>query len=780
MISSRSGGHHCGGNVCRLSLKNVLLFLVLTASSVQAEAAGRRRALLVGINDYTASRLTTRSRIPAAPGRDWPNLRGAATDAHAMAEMLVLLYGFDPKDVVELTDQSATREAILRALEQHLLQPAAKDDVLFFYFGGHGSQVWNSRSMEADKLDESIVPADSRLGARDIRDKELRSIFNRILDRGARLTILLDDCHSGSGARGLSSGTQPRGVKVDMRDIADAIDHGPLPEKRGALVLSATSDAEPAWETRDEEGRFHGAFTWAWMRALRDSSPGEPAEETFARAEARLRAETPYQEPVISGNAPERLSPFLGVRGDRHDGRTVVAVENVRSDGTVVLRGGWANGLAVGTELRVISEVRTTAKIIVTAIYGLARSEGRVESGRILPLAVRSGALLEIVGWVAPPGRPLRVWAPRTATDANAIAAVARLLLDAANRRGLRWITDPTEVTPANLLRRRGAEWELLTHERIERISSDAAAIAAIARLPRSSSLFVQFAGPSAVVEALGIGPGSAAEAVDPVEEPDDADYILTGRFVGRQLSYAWVRPLVKQSDRRKTGLPVSTTWIPADARASSQRDCAAALREAVLRIRRIHAWSLLESPPDFRFAYQLALRRQDGVLIAKKYAPLIGNERYKVVVRTPSPAPKHVPQRSLYVFVIDSHGRSTLLFPDKGSIENRLPLPPGPAQPPPYPPIEIPLGSLLEITEPYGVDTYFLLSTDEPLPNPWILEWDGVGARDVQAQTELEQYLMLVDSDSRVPVRRITAPTWSIERVPFEAVAPRAHAVRR
>ena len=760
-------------------MKNLLLLLLLMTWSFPAGAAGRR-ALLVGIDDYTASHLTTRSRLPPAPGRDWPNLRGAASDVHALAEMLVLLYGFDRRDIVELTDQNATREAILRAVEQQLVQPAAKDDSLFFYFAGHGSQVWNSRSTEPDKLDESIVPADSRLGAPDIRDKELRSLFNRILDRGARLTILLDSCHSGSGARGLPSGAQPRGVKADLRDVADGIDRGPFPEKRGALVLTATSDADPAWETRDEEGRFHGAFSWAWMRALRDSSPGESAEATFARAEARLRAETPYQEPVISGNATERINPFLGVRSDHHDGRMVVAVEEVRSDDTVVLRGGWANGLTVGTELRVISEVRTTAKIIVTAIYGVAHSEGRVESGHVRPLSVQSGALMEIVGWAAPPGRPLRVWTPRSATDANAVAAVARLLLDAANRRGLRWITDPTEVTPANLLRRRGAEWELLARERIERIGSDAAAISAIGRLPHGSSLFVQFPAPAAVVDALGIGPGSAAEAIDPVGQPDEADYILTGRFAGKQLSYAWVRPLVKQSDRRKTGMPVSTAWIPADARASSLRDCSAELRDAVLRIRRIHAWNLLESPPDFRLAYQLALRREDGALVARKDAPLIGNERYRAVIRTPAPAPKHIPQRYFYFFVIDSHGRSTLLFPDKGSIENRFPLPPAPGQTAPYPPIEIPLGDVFEVTEPYGVDTYFLLSADEPLPNPWILEWDGVGARDAQPQTELEQYLILVDSYLRAPGRRVTAPAWSIEKVPFEAVAPRARAVRR
>ena len=58
-----------------------------------------------------------------------------------------------------------------------LAAAASKDDVVFVYFAGHGSQVRNSKSDEPDLLDESIVPADSRRGAPDIRDKELRRIF---------------------------------------------------------------------------------------------------------------------------------------------------------------------------------------------------------------------------------------------------------------------------------------------------------------------------------------------------------------------------------------------------------------------------------------------------------------------------------------------------------------------------------------------------------------------------------------------------------------------------
>src|SRR3954469_5595483 len=282
----------------------------MIAAALHAGAAPHRRALLIGINDYAAF-IPPHARTTPAPGRDWPNLAGAVNDVNIMRNMLVALYGFDRNDIVTLTDQVATREAILGGIEQHLVNPAAKDDVILFYYAGHGSQVRNSLSDERDKLDESLVPADSRAGAADIRDKELRMLFNRILDRGARLTVILDNCHSSSGARGLGTGAQPRGITPDLRDVADGVTV-PRPESRGALVLAAAQDTDTAWEMRDREGKFHGAFSWAWVRAMRDCASGEPSIETFLRAQARMRAETPYQEPTIAGTADTRMAPFLG------------------------------------------------------------------------------------------------------------------------------------------------------------------------------------------------------------------------------------------------------------------------------------------------------------------------------------------------------------------------------------------------------------------------------------------------------------------------------------
>ncbi|HKO56967.1 MAG TPA: caspase family protein [Thermoanaerobaculia bacterium] len=706
-----------------LNRLGLLLALFLAAAHMQA---AERRALLIGINDYTASRFAHHPKLD----RDWPSLGGAVRDAGILRQMLIALYGFEERDVVTLTDQAATRDAILRAVEEQLVRPASKDDIVFFYFAGHGSQVANSLSDEPDKLDESIVPADSRAGAADIRDKELRALFNRVLDRGARLTVMLDNCHSGSGTRGLAAGARPRGMRPDLRDVRDGTYAGPRPEERGALVLAATQDYDVALETRDADG-LHGVFSLAWIKAMRDAVPDEPASETFLRAQARMRAGTPFQEPVMSGDAAARARPFLGARIDGHGGRNVVAVERTLGDGTVLLQGGWANGLAVGTELRASDGVHLT----VTVMHGLGRSEARLDAGQW----IEDGALLDVVGWAAPPGRPLRIWAPRSVGN---VAAAARRLFAAAKQRGIRWVDDPCESTPTHLLRYGLRGWELIEPD------GDARRVGveeALERVPAGASLFMQLPASMSLIDAID------AESAASTEE---ADYILVGRYVKRRLEYAWVRPAMSSRDQRRSGLPVRSDWT------RNGRETAVVLREAFLRLRRIHAWLHLESPPGSRSPYRLAVRGTRGGQLVQN-GVVIGGQSYRLVLRAPVTA-KDIQPRFFYVFIVDRHGKSYLAFP-RGAVENRFPMPGSSG--------EIPLDRF-RVMPPFGADTYFLLSTDEPLPNPWILEWDGVRTRSPKSPTPLERLLMLTDADERG--RRLVTPIgWSLERVIFESVPP-------
>lgn len=722
---------------------------LLISCAIEAQPI-RRRALLIGINDYSASRIAPRA-LAASPSRAWSNLDGAVTDAELMRGLLLDRYGFDERDIVMLTDQQATASAIRDALTQHLVAPAREGDVVLFYFSGHGSQVRNTRSSEDDKLDESLVPADSRLGEPDIRDKELRRAFNCILDQKARLTVILDACHSGSGARGLDGGPRHRAISADPRDAADPYE-GPRPEDRGALILSATQDFDLAYETIDATGKIRGAFSWALGRAMRDSEDGEAASDTFLRAQARLRAETPSQDPVIAGSPEATLAPFFGVRDTRRKGRALLAIEKMTPAGTYRLRGGWLNGVTVGSELRLASRPDTRLEIV--ALHGLSSSEARLTG---VEGSLPSGALVEIVQWAPPPARPLRVWIP---AEPDVALVGAQKMRDEASQEGIRWIDDPTVETPTHQLRRRGEQWELITEGRIHKSG------AGITDIPAGASLFLHLPVPAVLADAIG-----KVEGVTRTKGPETADYILVARLVQDRMEYAWVRPLASAADRRRSVLPLRTAW---------QKGSALLLRDSVARLRRVHGWQDLASPAD-RSHYQLAVRNaRDGAAVAD--GVLVGKQRYVLVLRaSPRQPPAPVYARYVHVFVIDSHGNGTLLFPaaETGSVENLLPVTPTPGEPVRNPPAEIALAGLppFEVSAPYGADTFFVLTTSEPLPTLASLEWDGVRTRSSSPRNGIEELLAQTLSGTRGPEASAavrTPPNWSLEKVRFESVPPR------
>jgi hypothetical protein len=721
-----------------------------------------KRAVLVGINDYTASSFPAPDTA-ALPDRDWEDLQGAVTDVGILRDLLISRYGFEPANIITLTDQQATGAAILDALDRNLLRPSKKDDVTFFYYSGHGSQVANSLSDEPDCMDESIVPADSRRGADDIRDKELRRIFNGILSQGARLTVVFDSCHSGSGARGFDEGLRPRSVRPDLRDVADASDPGPRPENRGALIMAAAQDFDLAYETRDPAGNIHGAFSWALENALRDSGPGEPAMDTFLRAHARLRLDMPAQEPMIAGNTEARLTPFLVARGERPRAKTLIAIERVNPDGTYVLQGGWVNGITIGSELEA-----NGVRIEVTALRGIARCDARAvvqRASRGIPATLQSGTLLKIVGWAAPPGRPLHVWIPAGPQDT---ISFARALAREAERRKIHWIADPTETAATHLVRWRDGGWEVLAQgQRAEHPGGDPARI--LRAIPSGSSVFLQLPGPANLVEAIGLRQKGDQDGIEITSDPRSADYILGGRYFNGQIEYAWLRRALTPAERGLVALPLRSRWS-----AAGVADTPLVLNDAIMRLRRVFGWQNLESPGNDALPYDLTIRRAaDGSLV--KDGVLVGESKYGLVLRARSGRAGGVVQpRYVYVFIIDSLGKSILLFPPSGSVENRVPMEDEETQVA-HLPSEIPLGewASFSATPPYGVDTYFLLTTDEALPDPWSLEWDGVRGVSGRGGTSPLQQLLELGGTMRSPLR--TPPNWSIEQLIFESVPPHA-----
>jgi hypothetical protein len=118
--------------------------------------------------------------------------------------------------------------------------------------------------------------------------------------------------------------------------------------------------------------------------------------------------------------------------------------------------------------------------------------------------------------------------------------------------------------------------------------------------------------------------------------------------------------------------------------------------------------------------------------------------------------------RRWIYVFLIDSHGKSVLLFPTS-NVFNRLP----------YQqsadgkwPTVIPLGedSAFSITPPFGMDTYVLLTSDEVVPTD-ALEWDGVQRRTRGGVSPLAG-LLFGNSGATRAGAPVVPLSWSIERL--------------
>ena len=105
--------------------------------SQAGESVGRRRALLIGINEYVM---------------DGPRLNGCVNDVSRLMRPLLLRWGFAPEDIVLLTDQQATRERVLTELDE-LAARSRPEDAVLVHFSGHAvpssnPQIFGSNDRE--------------------------------------------------------------------------------------------------------------------------------------------------------------------------------------------------------------------------------------------------------------------------------------------------------------------------------------------------------------------------------------------------------------------------------------------------------------------------------------------------------------------------------------------------------------------------------------------------------------------------------------------------------
>jgi len=784
----------------RFAINFVLLVIFCGGPAASAQT---KRALLIGIDTYEAHGRPIpkiKTSNPAGPSRfdllEWPDLAGAVNDVKTMQSLLTSpKFGFpkDPDHMHVILQDQATHDGILAAMRKYLVDEPASGDVVFFYYAGHGSLRYNSKSdKRASHLDNTIVPADAYTGVFDVRDREIARIFNAALDKGVILTAIFDSCHSGTIARGIPLGTPgaTRFLAYDPRDINEGPDLKDgkqivSPEDRpvnAALTFSATQPDQLAREWPNG-AEAHGAFTIALLQALMALPADTPAKDVYKRVKVVMEGMgLSDQQPVLDGTASRQQQPLFG-KGTG-DTKLRVAVAGMGPNGTIVLDAGMASNLGPGTELVQVSEggQRLKGRLRIQRVNGLTRSDAQM----IGPAGTKAnvGDIFDVEKWIPMQSNLLKVWIPAALPQAE-LTDVSNEFLALYNSANIARVDDPANQAPTHMIWWDGQQWILTSagsaHNIPLGVKPNASTITQLLNGSRIR-LFVNFPPSRELVQQLQLG--ESTNMIQVVKEPEASLYLLVGAMQEGQLQYSWFRrPSLEQAATR-TGkatansacsedspYPMRSDWV----RARDIPVTAQGLSTLASRLAKLYAWLDLPTPQTegAGFPYHLALKRvSDGAYAMD--TPTREGEEYDLVLRADRAVAASTSPRWIYVLGIDCTGQGTLLFPYTGG-GNKFPTEDQRGQE-----IVLPLGKgHIGIGEPFGIDTYILLITDEQLPDPGVLNFEGAAARGARlGSTPLQNLLGSMSNGTRGAHLAEPTPTnWSVQFLHLRSLSREASA---
>jgi hypothetical protein len=232
--------------------------LLCLAMSQNVWAEKKNRALLIGINQYETPEL---------------KLYGTHNDVAAFRTMLTVHLGFQDNQILEIKDQKATRQNILDAIDQWLIQGSKPGDRLVLYYSGHGDQIEDQNGDEwDDHMDEALIAYDSTSDGRNwVLDDDIDQRLQKLRDR--EVLAVFDSCHSGTLTRGLTpdDGAKTPGWRVSKNP---ALKSAPtkntfIHQAEGNLAaFFAVSPDQIALEDKSKPERAHGVFTAAFVEGL--------------------------------------------------------------------------------------------------------------------------------------------------------------------------------------------------------------------------------------------------------------------------------------------------------------------------------------------------------------------------------------------------------------------------------------------------------------------------------------------------------------------------------
>jgi hypothetical protein len=228
--------------------------------------------------------------------------------------------------------------------------------------------------------------------------------------------------------------------------------------------------------------------------------------------------------------------------------------------------------------------------------------------------------------------------------------------------------------------------------------------------------------------------PSSGAHAAESI---DSAQYVLTGSLIDGRVSYAWVHKSVIAAGppnaatpghspgcSTTSSYPARTDWAGVGQEEADAKEAASMLKADSLRLARVHGWLQLADEQVAGTAQRNFYRLElvpSSVSEAESSSDVM-HEDAQMQLALKAAAPIDTPLW-VYVLDIDCRGHGTLLYPRNFS-ENQYP-----SQGDDDPQVILRHSPLLKIGPPYGLDTLILLGTPQPLPDPTVLDFEGVSS---------------------------------------------------
>ena len=754
--------------------------------------AQTKRALLIGINTYEPAGTKAQHPDGCTYGRCelgyFENLDGAVNDVQSVADVLTSpKFGFPANQVVLLTNPApphpgageailpaaqTTRDGILAAMQNYLVDVPQSGDTVVFYAASHGSLRINSKGTKLTVLvngkyvpaDSTLVPSDAYKGGYDVRDREMTHIFNAALDKGIHLTVILDNCHSGGISRGIQPKYRERDLPFDARDVAEAPvllpngDPPPAPTERKdnpAIVFSAVQQDQSSKETPDTipPTEPHGAFTAALVEALQVLPADAPAAVVYQRVRAVIQNEdVPDEDPDLDATAQRREQPLFGGATVASD-KIRTAALGTGNNGAVWLDVGRVSGVGVGSEFiaTVPNGEGQKVQLRVTALEGIARSVAEVVSPQ--GAKVKPGEIFEMTKWSPAQSAPLRIWHwPATLAQADILAAAAQI-----QAAGIVSVSDPAAEAWTHILSWDGTNWTLQQAGAPSPapLGATLTAVALRKKIPAGAKLWVNL--PPSRELAAQLLPPDPNSAVQTAATLASAEYALTGVLTPSGPAWAWFHknelaagPPPPNPNRLTPGCsassqyPVRSDWVAMPDVSAIGKGAATLNRYASL-LAKVHGWlEMANSPADASRGnyYSLALIPYSGGAPLAPGQLLHEGDQLKMALRAANG--QVTEKRWVYVLDIDCHGQGTVLYP-RGNSGNQFPNESDTGNQ-----FLIPGAPALKIGAPFGTDTFVLLSTAQPLADPYVLNFEGVSRSRGGEQSPLEQLLSNTSSGTR------------------------------